>query len=250
PALKLRPKAGSYREPRLFIAKTTLRHRRKLPSAKPAGATASAARNSQTAKGKATASALHPPTTTSDATAAVHCRGGENLSSSWAGSRAEREDEARRHRRHLFEELLWEHRDLAEAHSKCQAIPEASIEALKTQLAALQAEKEQLIRQHREALDAQETYSRGLKDQLIQDANNSTVVLRAELEEGAKARKAAEDQAARLEGEQKEYDQLVMQTDALALRLFPDSQAFAMKRVEEARVAQAYKNFGCTLGPL
>lgn len=106
-------------------------------------------------------------------------------------------------------------------------------------------EKEQLIRQHREALDAQETYSKGLKDQLIQlglkhneamkaaqataeaklnealeDANNSTMVLRAELEEGAKARKAAEEQAARLEGEQKEYDLLVMQTDQLAFRKF------------------------------
>lgn len=66
-------------------------------------------------------------------------------------------------RKHLFEELLWEHRDLAEAHSKCQGkllclwhlltgrsyflvlttfclttIPEASIEALKAQLTALQ----------------------------------------------------------------------------------------------------------------
>jgi hypothetical protein len=46
------------------------------------------------------------------------------------------------------------------------------------------------------------------------------VVLRTELEEGAKARQAAEDRAARLEAEQKEYDQLVMQTDALALRKF------------------------------
>nr|XP_051221364.1 uncharacterized protein LOC127339568 [Lolium perenne] len=135
---------------------------------------------------------------------------------------------------------------------KCQATPEASIEALKTQLAALQGEKEQLIREHREALDAQETYSKGLKDQLIQlglehnkamkaaqaateaklnealeDTNNSIVVLQAELEEGAKARKAAEDHAARLEGEQKEYDQLFMQTDALALRLFPVSQLYA-----------------------
>jgi hypothetical protein len=118
-------------------------------------------------------------------------------------------------------------------------------------------EKEQLIREHREALDAQETYSKGLKDQLIQlglkhneamkaaqaaaeaklnealeDANNSTVVLRAELEEGAKARKAAEDQAARLEGEQKEYDQLVMQTDALALsKLSSFFSGFAYKLI-------------------
>jgi hypothetical protein len=153
------------------------------------------------------------------------------------------------------------------------AIPEASIEALKIQLAAAQGtassfpvdlslfilpdailltfpfraldEKEQLIKEHCKALDAQELYAKGLKDQLIQlglkhseamkaaqaaaetklneaqeDANNSTMVLRTELEEGAKARQAAEDRAARLEAEQKEYDQLVMQTDALALRKF------------------------------
>ncbi|KAK1684705.1 hypothetical protein QYE76_045553 [Lolium multiflorum] len=71
-------------------------------------------------------------------------------------------------RKRLFEELLWEHRDLSEAHSHCQAIPEASIEALKAQLSTLQNEKEQLIREHRKALDAQELVSRGLKDQLIQ----------------------------------------------------------------------------------
>ncbi|KAK1617687.1 hypothetical protein QYE76_023204 [Lolium multiflorum] len=70
-------------------------------------------------------------------------------------------------RKALFEELLWEHRDLAEAH-KCQAIPEASIEALKDQVAALQAEKEQLIRDHQKALDAQKEISRELKDQAMQ----------------------------------------------------------------------------------
>jgi hypothetical protein len=58
-----------------------------------------------------------------------------------------------------------------------------------------------------------------LNDALV-DANNSTAVLRAELEEGAKARQAAEDRAAHLEAEQKEYDQLVMQTDTLAFRKF------------------------------
>jgi ABC-type multidrug transport system fused ATPase/permease subunit len=153
------------------------------------------------------------------------------------------------------------------------AIPEASVEALKAELAALQGtalsfrltcffflsptatlltlsfralgEKEQLIRQHREALDAQETYASGLKEQLIQlglkhsdamkaaqaaaeaklnealeDANNSNAVLHAELEEGAKARKAAEGEAARLKAEQQEYDLLVMQTDSVALRKF------------------------------
>ncbi|KAK1610286.1 hypothetical protein QYE76_033959 [Lolium multiflorum] len=114
-------------------------------------------------------------------------------------------------RKALFEELLWEHRDLAEAHNKCQAIPEASIEALKDQVAALQAEKEQLIRDHQKALDAQKEISRELKDQAMQagvrhakelkaaeaaaearlnealeDAGNANVVLQAELEEAAR----------------------------------------------------------------
>ncbi|KAK1653523.1 hypothetical protein QYE76_071328 [Lolium multiflorum] len=111
-------------------------------------------------------------------------------------------------RKALFEELLWEHRDLAEAHDKCQVIPEASIEALKEQLAAAQREKEQLIRQHQEELGAQKTSYQELKAQLIQlgldhakalkaaeadaaakmhealeDAGNSNMVLQAELEE-------------------------------------------------------------------
>jgi hypothetical protein len=93
------------------------------------------------------------------------------------------------------------------------------------------------------ALNAQETYAKGLKDQLIQfglqcdkelkeaeaaaearlkealdDASNSTAVLRAELEEAAKGRKAAEERLGLLEADQKGYDLLVVQTDALAKR--------------------------------
>ncbi|KAK1677619.1 hypothetical protein QYE76_038467 [Lolium multiflorum] len=67
-------------------------------------------------------------------------------------------------RKYLFEELLWEHRTSLK---RTATIPEASIEALQAQLAALQGEKEQLIRQHREALDAKETYASGLKEQPI-----------------------------------------------------------------------------------
>ncbi|KAK1693787.1 hypothetical protein QYE76_010484 [Lolium multiflorum] len=147
-------------------------------------------------------------------------------------------------RKVLFEELLWEHRDLAEAHDKCQVIPEASIEALKEQLAAAQREKDQLIRQHQEELSAQKTSYQELKSQFIQlgldhakalkaaeadaaakmhealeDAGNSNMVLQAELEELAKVRKAAEEKVARLEAEQKEYDRLVVQTDAHAYPL-------------------------------
>ncbi|KAK1698019.1 hypothetical protein QYE76_014716 [Lolium multiflorum] len=71
-------------------------------------------------------------------------------------------------RKTLFEELLWEHRELVEAHDKCQVLPEASIDALKEQLANAQLEKEQLIKQHQEELSAQKTSYQELKSQLIQ----------------------------------------------------------------------------------
>nr|XP_051210853.1 uncharacterized protein LOC127328283 [Lolium perenne] len=163
-------------------------------------------------------------------------------------------------RKTLFEELLWEHRELAEAHDKCQVIPEASIDALKEQLATAQREKDELSRQHQEELNALKTSYQELKSQLIQlgldhakalkaaevtaaakldealeNACNATVVLRAELEEMAKARKGAEEKAARLEEGHKECDQLILQTDTLALRLFPDSQRYAVKKVDAQR---------------
>nr|XP_051201854.1 uncharacterized protein LOC127315401 [Lolium perenne] len=170
-------------------------------------------------------------------------------------------------RKQLFEELLWEHRELSEAHSKCQAVPEASIKALKAQLAALQAEKEQLASEHHKALEAQRTLVGELKEKLMQDElrharelkeakavaeakldeslkeyTNKTAVLQAELEEETVARKAAQDQIALLTAEQKEYDRLVVQTDALALRLFPDSQAHAHNKVAERRAEQEMSN--------
>ncbi|KAK1611815.1 hypothetical protein QYE76_035488 [Lolium multiflorum] len=153
-------------------------------------------------------------------------------------------------RKQLFEELLWEHRDLAEAHSHCQAIPEASIEALKTQLSNLQAEKEQLIRDHQKALDAQKTISRELKDQAIQAALRHDQELK-DAKAAAEARlvEAAEDQVARLTAEQKEYDELVTRTDALALRLFPDSEVHAQKKVSDRRIAQQFQNLAAPWDP-
>ncbi|KAK1625989.1 hypothetical protein QYE76_000304 [Lolium multiflorum] len=177
-------------------------------------------------------------------------------------------------RKALFEELLWEHRDLAEAHDKCQVIPEASIEALKEQLAATQREKDQLIRRHQEELSAQKTSYQELKSQLIQlgldhakalkaaeadaaakmdealeDAGNANSVLLAELEELAKAQKVAEGKAARLEEEQKECNRMVLQTDTLAYRLFPDSQKYAVKKVDERRTAQGQANLAVPWTP-
>ncbi|KAM0872910.1 hypothetical protein ACQ4PT_038375 [Festuca glaucescens] len=79
-------------------------------------------------------------------------------------------------RKQLFEELLWEHRDLTEAftalqltHSNCQAaLPEASVDDLAAQISALKAEKEKLSLQHQEELRAQRDETGKLKDQLIQ----------------------------------------------------------------------------------
>ncbi|KAK1685581.1 hypothetical protein QYE76_046429 [Lolium multiflorum] len=144
-------------------------------------------------------------------------------------------------RKALFEELLWEHRELAEAHDKCQVIPEASIDALKEQLAAAQRitfllSPDQLIRQHQEeraptrpatrssspAHSAGLDHAKALKaagdaakmDEALEDASNATVVLRAELEELAKARKG----------------------------LFPDSQKYAVKKVDARRKDQGQAN--------
>ncbi|XP_071677139.1 uncharacterized protein [Lolium perenne] len=134
--------------------------------------------------------------------------------------------------------------------------------------------EDQLIRQHQEELSAQKTNYQELKSQFIQlgldhakalkaaeadaaakmhealeDAGNSNMVLQAELEELAKVQKAAEEKVAWLEAEQKEYDRLVVQTDAHAYRLFLDSQRFAIKKVDEHRVAQAQKNLGVPWTP-
>nr|XP_051196652.1 uncharacterized protein LOC127309985 [Lolium perenne] len=116
-----------------------------------------------------------------------------------------------------------------------RTVPEASIEALKTQLANLQAEKEQLVQTHRKTLDAQRVAFVKLKEELVQaelrhdrerkeakaaaeakldetlkECADSTAVLRAELEEESGARKAAQGRIALLEAEQKEYDRLVV----------------------------------------
>ncbi|KAK1611299.1 hypothetical protein QYE76_034972 [Lolium multiflorum] len=117
-------------------------------------------------------------------------------------------------RKALFGELLWEHRNLAEAHNKCQAIPEASIEALKAQVAALQAERSsssgitKALEAQRRSLGAQgsgypgrsepeeakaaESAAEARLNEALEDAGNANVVLQAELEEAAKALKIAE----------------------------------------------------------
>ncbi|KAK1618421.1 hypothetical protein QYE76_023938 [Lolium multiflorum] len=82
-------------------------------------------------------------------------------------------------------------------------------------------------------------------NEALENASNATVVLQAELEELAKARKAAEEKVARLEEERKECNQLILQTDNLAHRLFPDSQTYAVKKVNARRPARAKRVSPC-----
>jgi hypothetical protein len=148
------------------------------------------------------------------------------------------------------------------------AVPEATVKDLSDQLATLKgiisfpvgfrpsnlpviflltlcsriaAEKEQLAKEHQQALDAQRTRFSELKDKLMEaevrhsqelkDAQaaaetklddtlkeyaHNSEVLRLELEEQSKARKAAEDRIGVLTTDQAESDRLVMQADALA----------------------------------
>nr|XP_051221141.1 uncharacterized protein LOC127339314 [Lolium perenne] len=171
-------------------------------------------------------------------------------------------------RKQLFEELMWEHRFLSEAHSKCQAaLPEAASEDLSAQLSVLKAEQERLALEHRKALDAQEKISSELKDKLVQaklrharelkeaqaaaetkldeslkDFTDSSAQLRKELEEETRLRKEAQARNATLTTDQAEYDRLVIQADKLALNLFPESQSHAYAKVTERRDEQALSN--------
>ncbi|KAK1686025.1 hypothetical protein QYE76_046873 [Lolium multiflorum] len=175
-------------------------------------------------------------------------------------------------RKQLFEELLWEHRHLSEAfaslqlaHGKCQAaLPEASLEDLTGQISALKAEKEKLALEHRKALDAQRQITAELKDKLIQaelqrtrklkeaqaagearldealkDFTDATGQLQKELEEETRLLKEARDRNATLASDQAQLYRMVIQTDQLALKLFPNSQPHAHKKVMELRAEHA-----------
>ncbi|KAK1613213.1 hypothetical protein QYE76_036886 [Lolium multiflorum] len=77
----------------------------------------------------------------------------------------------------LFEQLLWEHRGLSDAHaalqlthSQCRAaLPESSqLDELVSRVAVLQGEKEKLSLQHQNELQAQKNETTRLKEELIQ----------------------------------------------------------------------------------
>lgn len=116
------------------------------------------------------------------------------------------------------------------------------LSAQETRYGELKRQYIQLGLDHANALKAAESAAEAKLHEALEDATNANVVLQAELEEAAKAQKAAEgkaakahkataeeaakaqkaaeDKVARLEAEQKEYDLLVTRTDALALRTF------------------------------
>ncbi|KAK1606204.1 hypothetical protein QYE76_029877 [Lolium multiflorum] len=89
------------------------------------------------------------------------------------------------------------------------------------------------------------------ENEALEEASNSTVVLQAELEELAKARKAAEEKVARLEEEHKECNQLILQTDALAHHEFFDYriQTHAVKKVNARRTTQGQANLAVPWTP-
>ncbi|KAK1604510.1 hypothetical protein QYE76_028183 [Lolium multiflorum] len=161
-------------------------------------------------------------------------------------------------RKGLFEELLWEHRELAEAHDKCQVIPEASIDALREQLAAAQREKDQLIRQHQEELNAHKTSYQELKSQLIQlGLDHAKALKAAEANAAAKLDEALEDAHACCELSWRSWprpegcrgEAALEEERRGATSLFPDSQRYAVKKVDEHRTAQGQANLAVPWTP-
>jgi predicted neutral ceramidase superfamily lipid hydrolase len=72
--------------------------------------------------------------------------------------------------------------------------------------------------QHEQALKDARAAAEARLAEVVEDSTNSNTVLTTELEEERKARKAAEHLIEVMTTDHKEYDRLVMQIDALALR--------------------------------
>ncbi|KAM0917053.1 hypothetical protein ACQ4PT_009790 [Festuca glaucescens] len=153
-------------------------------------------------------------------------------------------------RKQLFEELLWEHRDLTEAFT-----------ALQLSHSQCQAEKEELSLQHQRDLQAQQNETAKLKDQLVEAglqhagalkeaiAAGETKVeeawkqfadteeqLRWEFEEERKLRQQEQERNDELLAVQVSFDQMVKDVDDKALKFFPDSQVRAEATVAKARI--------------
>ncbi|KAK1629082.1 hypothetical protein QYE76_003397 [Lolium multiflorum] len=131
----------------------------------------------------------------------------------------------------------------------CFILPDFS---LLTRFFRISAEKEQVTTAHSEmkehAMDAELRHARELQkakataeaklDETLKEYTDSTAGLRKELEEEAAARKAAQDKIAQLTADQADYDKMVMQIDALACKIFPESQKHAIAKVTEHRAKQ------------
>jgi hypothetical protein len=69
---------------------------------------------------------------------------------------------------------------------------------------------------HSQELKEAQAAAEAKLDESLKEFTNSSAVLRAELEEQSRARKAAEDRITLLTTDQTAYDRLVLQADALA----------------------------------
>ncbi|KAM0903733.1 hypothetical protein ACQ4PT_018495 [Festuca glaucescens] len=115
-------------------------------------------------------------------------------------------------RKRVFEELLWEHRDLAEAHS-----------ALQLAHSQCRAEKEKLALQHQQELKTQRDETAKLKDQLIQAGLQQAEALKGAIAAGE----------AKLE-EARNLSSYRFLSDPTA-ELFPNSQERAVVTVSKLR---------------
>ncbi|KAM0875835.1 hypothetical protein ACQ4PT_036557 [Festuca glaucescens] len=161
-------------------------------------------------------------------------------------------------RKQLFEELLWEHRDLTEAFTALQlshsqaALPEASLDDLTGQIAVLKSKprlsaqrnetaklKDQLVEaglQHAGALKEAITAGEAKVEEARKQFADTEEQLRRELEEERKLRQQEQERNDELLAVQVSLDQMVKDVDDKALKFFPDSQVRAEATVAKARI--------------
>ncbi|KAM0829463.1 hypothetical protein ACQ4PT_066867 [Festuca glaucescens] len=149
-------------------------------------------------------------------------------------------------RKQVFEELLWEHRDLTEAHSalqlthsQCRAVlPESSqLDELISRVAALQGWLQQA-----EALKGAIAAGEAKLEEARKQFVGAEERLRQELEEEKKLREMERDRNAVLAAAQASLGQMIKDTNAKALKLFPDSQERAQVTVAKLRTENLVPN--------
>ncbi|KAM0890754.1 hypothetical protein ACQ4PT_026841 [Festuca glaucescens] len=159
-------------------------------------------------------------------------------------------------RKQLFEELLWEHRDLTEAftalqlsHSQCQdlfdltgffctglSLDEFCQKAQRNETAKL---KDQLVEaglQHAGALKEAIAAGEAKVEEARKQFADTEEQLRRELEEERKLRQQEQERNDELLAVQVSFDQMVKDVDDKALKIFPDSQVRVEATVAKARI--------------